>query len=115
VYFWQNTSIISAYDVLVTAVCQKLTLFWGLVYDDDGNDKDNEDNNDKDDKDNDDYDDDDNNNNNRGGSADYLLVSFITRPDCELFKHEFIGSRHLKYIQWPHLQIPQEKHFHIKT
>jgi len=26
------------------------------------------------------------------GSADYLLVSFITKPDCKLYKHKFTGS-----------------------
>ena len=44
-YFWQNISILLAYDVLVTAACQELTPFWGTVYDD--NDKDDEDNNDR--------------------------------------------------------------------
>jgi hypothetical protein len=34
-----------------------------------------------------------------GVSADYLLVSFIMRPDCDLYKHKFTGSQHLKYIQ----------------
>lgn len=45
-HYWQNISILLAYDVLVTAAFQELTQFWGLVYND--NDKDNEDNNDKD-------------------------------------------------------------------
>lgn len=48
------------------------------------------------------------------GSAESLLVSFIMRPDCELYKHKFTGSWHLKYLQWPHLQISKAKYFHFK-
>jgi len=48
------------------------------------------------------------------GSADFLLVSFIMRPDCELYKHKFTGSWHLKHLQWPHLQISQAKYFHFR-
>ena len=50
IYFWQNISILLAYDVLVTAACQELTPFWGMVYDD-NNDKDDEDNSDNDNND----------------------------------------------------------------
>ena len=113
-YFWQNISILLAYDVLVTAACQKLTPFWGTVYD--NNNKDNEDNNDNDDNDmtaaaamtmptttitTE-------------GSADSLLVSFLMRPDYELYKHKVTRGQHLKHLQWPHLQIPQAKYFHFK-
>jgi len=35
-----------AYDVSVTAACQELTPFWGMVYDDNDNNKDDKDNND---------------------------------------------------------------------
>jgi len=52
--FWQNISIFLAYDVLVTAACQKLTPFWGMVYDDNDDNKEDKDNND-----NDNYDDSD--------------------------------------------------------
>jgi hypothetical protein len=48
IYFWQNISILFAYDVLVSAACQELTPFWGTVYDD-SNDKDDKDNNDNND------------------------------------------------------------------
>jgi len=44
--FWQNISILLAYDVLVTAACQELTPFWGMVYDDNDDNKDDKDDND---------------------------------------------------------------------
>jgi hypothetical protein len=120
VHSWQNIPILLAYDVLVAAAFHKLVPFGRLVYEDNDNDKG------KtrttmtkttaktmtDDGGGDRDDDDDNKTEaaaaaatataaaatTTGVSTDYLLVSFIMRPDCNLYKHKFTGSQHLKYI-----------------